>query len=160
MRRRRLDPRMPGIRNRFAILFFTVLIDLIGFGILIPILPYYAQHLGAGGLGIGVLFGIYSGMQFLATAVLGKVSDRVGRRPILLATIVMNVAGCLLFAASHTYLVLFLARVFSGFGGGNISAAQAYVADITTPAERSRGMGIIGAAFGIGFVLGPAIGGF
>lgn len=148
------------MRYRFAILFFTVLIDLIGFGILIPILPYYAQRLGAGGLGIGVLFGIYSGMQFLSTAMLGKLSDRVGRRPILLTTIVMNVAGCLLFAAAHSYAVLFVARVFSGFGGGNISAAQAYVADITTPAERSRGMGIIGAAFGIGFVVGPAIGGF
>jgi MFS family permease len=150
----------PAPRFRFAILFFTVLIDLIGFGILIPILPYYAQRLGAGGLGIGVLFGIYSGMQFFSTAVLGRLSDRVGRRPILLTTIVMNVAGCLLFAAAHSYAVLFVARVFSGFGGGNISAAQAYVADITTPAERSRGMGIIGAAFGIGFVLGPAIGGF
>jgi len=148
------------VRYRFAILFFTVLIDLIGFGILIPILPYYAQRLGAGGLGIGVLFGIYSGMQFLSTAMLGKLSDRVGRRPILLTTIVMNVVGCLLFAAAHSYAVLFVARVFSGFGGGNISAAQAYVADITTPAERSRGMGIIGAAFGIGFVVGPAIGGF
>src|SRR6266567_7692476 len=146
-------------RFRFAILFFTVLIDLIGFGILIPILPYYAQRLGAGGLGIGVLFGVYSGMQFFATAVLGRLSDRIGRRPILLTTIVMNVAGCLLFAASHTYVVLFLARVFSGFGGGNISAAQAYVADITTPAERSRGMGIIGAAFGLGFIIGPAVGG-
>lgn len=150
----------PTPRFRFAILFFTVLIDLIGFGILIPILPYYAQRLGAGGLGIGVLFGIYSGMQFFSTAVLGRLSDRIGRRPILLTTIVMNVAGCLLFAAAHSYAVLFVARVFSGFGGGNISAAQAYVADITTPAERSRGMGIIGAAFGIGFVLGPAIGGF
>jgi multidrug resistance protein len=151
---------MPAPRFRFATLFFTVLIDLIGFGILIPILPYYAQRLGAGGLGIGVLFGIYSGMQFLSTALLGRLSDRIGRRPILLTTIVMNVVGCLLFAAAHSYAVLFVARVFSGFGGGNISAAQAYVADITTPAERSRGMGIIGAAFGVGFVLGPAIGGF
>src|SRR5258708_12954574 len=98
-------------------------------------------------------------MQFLSTALLGRLSDRVGRRPVLLTTIVLNVGGCLLFAASHTYVLLFLARVVSGLGGGNVSVAQAYVADITTPAERSRGMGIIGAAFGIGFVLGPAIGG-
>jgi MFS family permease len=150
----------PNPRSRFAILFFTVLIDLIGFGIIIPILPYYAQRMGAGGLGVGLLFGIYSGMQFLSTALLGRLSDRVGRRPILLTTIILNVGGYLLFAAAHTYVLLFLARVVSGFGGGNISAAQAYVADITTPAERSRGMGMIGAAFGIGFVLGPAIGGF
>src|SRR5258708_29355865 len=98
-------------------------------------------------------------MQFLATALLGRLSDRIGRRPILLTTIVLNVGGCLLFAASHTYVLLFFARVVSGLGGGNVSVAQAYVADITTPAQRSRGMGIIGAAFGIGFGLGPAIGG-
>lgn len=150
---------MPGTRNRFAILFFTVLVDLIGFGIIIPILPYYAQRLGAGALGIGVLFGVYSGMQFLATALLGRLSDRIGRRPILLVTMVLNAVGYLLFAAAHSYALLFVARVVSGFAGGNISAAQAYVADITTPADRSRGMGMIGAAFGIGFVLGPAIGG-
>src|SRR5437660_5054146 len=107
---RRRGASMPTPRFRFAILFFTVLIDLIGFGILIPILPYYAQRLGAGGLGIGVLFGVYSGMQFFATAVLGRLSDRIGRRPILLTTIVMNVAGCLLFAAAHSYAVLLVAR--------------------------------------------------
>jgi MFS transporter, DHA1 family, tetracycline resistance protein len=150
---------MPGTRSRFAILFFTILIDLIGFGIIIPILPYYAQRFGASGLGYGALIGVYSGMQFLATAILGRLSDRVGRRPILLTTMVLNAAGYLLFAAAHSYVVLLVARVVSGFAGGNISAAQAYMADITTPAERSRGMGIVGAAFGIGFVIGPMLGG-
>lgn len=150
---------MPAARSRFAVIFFTVLIDLIGFGIIIPILPYYAQRLGAGGLGLGALLGVFSLMQFGATAFLGRTSDRVGRRPILLATMVVNALGYLLFAAAHSYPVLFVARVVSGFAGGNISAAQAYIADITTPAERSRGMGIIGAAFGLGFVIGPAVGG-
>ena len=149
---------MPGTRYKFAILFFTVLIDLIGFGLIIPILPYYAQHFGASGWGYGALIGVYSGMQFLATAVLGKLSDRVGRRPILLTTMILNAAGYAAFALAHSYWMLLAARVVSGFAGGNIAAAQAYMADITTPAERSRGMGLVGAAFGIGFVVGPIIG--
>ena len=150
---------MPASRSRFAVIFFTILNDLIGFGIIIPILPYYAQRLGAGGLGLGGLLSVFSAMQFVSTAVLGRSSDRVGRRPILLATMLVNALGYLLFTAAHSYAVLFLARVVSGFAGGNISAAQAYMADITTPAERSRGMGIIGAAFGLGFIIGPAVGG-
>src|SRR5881398_3011990 len=150
---------MPAARSRVAVIFFTVLIDLIGFGIIIPILPYYAQRFGAGGLGLGALLGVFSAMQFVATAILGRTSDRIGRRPILLATMLVNALGYVLFAAAHSYVVLFFARVVSGFAGGNISAAQAYMADITSPAERARGMGVIGAAFGIGFVLGPLIGG-
>jgi MFS transporter, DHA1 family, tetracycline resistance protein len=150
---------MPGTRARFAIIFVTVLIDLIGFGIIIPILPYYAQRMGAGGLGLGALLGAFSGMQFLSTAFLGRTSDRIGRRPILLTTMLVNAVGYVLFAAAHSYPVLFVARVVSGFAGGNISAAQAYVADVTSPTERSRGMGIIGAAFGLGFIIGPAVGG-
>src|SRR3989449_2253484 len=147
-------------RARVGVIFFTVLIDLIGFGIVLPILPYYAQRFGAAGLGYGALFGVYSLMQFFGTSLLGRLSDRVGRRPVLLATMVINAVGYLLFAFAGSYWVLFLSRVVSGFAGGNISAAQAYMADITPPAERSRGMGVVGAAFGIGFSLGPAIGGF
>src|SRR5256714_9956848 len=150
---------MSAARSRVAVIFFTVLIDLIGFGIIIPILPYYAQRLGAGGFGLGALLAVFSAMQFVATAFLGRTSDRVGRRPILLTTMLVNGLGCVLFAAAHSYAILFVARVVSGFAGGNISAAQAYMADITTPAERSRGMGIIGAAFGLGFIIGPAVGG-
>src|SRR3989475_1560838 len=150
---------MPTSRSRLGIIFFTVFIDLVGFGIVLPILPYYAQHFGARGLLFGMLVGAYSGMQFLATAVLGRLSDRVGRRPILLTTMVINAAGYVLFALAGSYLVLFVARLVSGFAGGNISAAQAYVADVTTPAERSKGMGIVGAAFGLGFIVGPALGG-
>ncbi|HXQ29906.1 MAG TPA: MFS transporter [Gemmatimonadales bacterium] len=150
---------MPAARSRLGIIFLTVLIDLIGFGIIIPNLPYYAQRMGAGGFGLGALLGAYSLMQFLATAILGRTSDRVGRRPVLLATMLCNAVGYVLFAAAGSYGLLLLARVVSGFAGGNISAAQAYIADITPPAERSRGMGVIGAAFGLGFILGPALGG-
>ncbi len=150
---------MPAARSRVAVIFVTVLIDLIGFGIVLPILPYYAKTFGAGGLGLGALFGVYSLMQFFGTSVLGKLSDRVGRRPVLMTTMLINAVGYLLFASAGTYPVLFLARMVSGFAGGNISAAQAYMADISPAAERSRAMGILGAAFGIGFVVGPAIGG-
>src|SRR5436309_5012510 len=145
--------------RRFAVFFFTVLIDLIGFGIILPILPFYAQRFGAAWLPYCGVIGVFSLMQFVATALLGKLSDRIGRRPVLLTTMLVNAVGYTLFAFAGSYWVLFLSRVVSGFAGGNISAAQAYVADITTPAERSRGMGIIGAAFGLGFIIGPALGG-
>jgi len=158
--RRYIAARMPASRSRIGVIFFTVLIDLIGFGIVLPILPFYAQRFGAAGLGYGAVIGVFSLMQFVATALLGKLSDRIGRRPVLLTTMIVNAVGYTLFAFAGSYWVLFLSRVVSGFAGGNISAAQAYIADITTPAERSRGMGMVGAAFGIGFSLGPAIGGF
>lgn len=150
---------MPAARSRLGVIFVTVVIDLIGFGIIMPILPVYAQRFGAQGIGYGALVFVFSGMQFVATALLGRLSDRVGRRPILLTTMVFNAAGYVLFAFAPSYAALFVSRVISGFASGNISAAQAYVADITPPAERARGMGTIGAAFGLGFVLGPMIGG-
>src|SRR5260370_449927 len=105
---------MPTGRSRVAIIFFTVLIDLVGFGIVIPILPYYAQSLGAGGFGLGALFGVYSLMQFFGTSLLGRLSDRVGRRPVLLATMIINAAGYVLLAFAGTYPLLFLARAVSG----------------------------------------------
>jgi predicted MFS family arabinose efflux permease len=146
-------------RPRLFVIWLTVFIDLVGFGIVMPILPYYAQRFGARGLGYGALVGAFSLMQFLATAVLGRLSDRIGRRPILLATMLLNAAGYLLFAFAPSYGLLLAARLVSGFAGGNISAAQAYVADITSVADRSKGMGMIGMAFGLGFILGPGIGG-
>jgi len=150
---------MPAGRFRVAVIFFTVLIDLIGFGIVIPILPGYAVRFGAHGFEFGALLGVYSLMQFFAAAVLGRLSDRVGRRPVLLTTMVLNTGGYLLFAFACSYWALFASRVIGGFAGGNISAAQAYIADSTSAADRSRAMGLLGAAFGLGFVIGPAIGG-
>ena len=145
-------------RPRLFVIWLTVFIDLMGFGIVMPILPYYAQRFGAHGLGYGALVGAFSLMQFLATALLGRLSDRVGRRPILLATMLLNAAGYVLFAFAPSYSLLLLSRLVSGFAGGNISAAQAYVADITSAADRSKGMGLIGMAFGLGFIVGPGIG--
>jgi len=149
----------PRTNARLGVIFLTVLIDLIGFGIVIPILPFYAQRFGMQGLGYGVLVGAYAAMQFIATAVLGRTSDRVGRRPLLLFTMFLNAAGYIAFAFAGSFGMLLAARLVSGFAGGNISVAQAYVADITTTENRSRGMGVIGAAFGLGFIIGPAIGG-
>src|SRR5947207_13419046 len=127
---------MPTSRSRFAVIFFTVLIDLIGFGIVLPILPFYVKHFGAAGLGYGAVVGVFSFMQFVATALLGKLSDRIGRRPVLLTTMLINAIGYMLFAFAGSYWVLFLSRVVSGFAGGDCSWAQAFMAGITTPRGR------------------------
>src|SRR3989442_1893411 len=143
-------------RARVGVIFFTVLIDLIGCGIVLPILPYYAQRFGAAGLAYGAMIGVYSLMQFVAKALLGKLSDRIGRRPVLLTTMLVNAVGYTLFAFAGSDWVLFLSRLVSGFAGANISAAQAYIAHSTSLSERSRGQGFVGPAVGIGFTLGPA----
>lgn len=146
-------------RSPLVIIFITVLIDLIGFGIVIPVLPLYAQDFGASPTKIGLLFGIYSAMQFIFAPILGKLSDRVGRRPVLLVSLIGTAASFCAMGFAHALWLLFLARAVDGITGGNISTAQAYIADVTPPNERSRGMGLIGAAFGLGFIFGPAIGG-
>jgi len=151
---------MASNRSRLFVIWLTVFIDLVGFGIILPILPYYVQQFGGEkhGIQFGVLMGAYSAMQFLATSLLGRLSDRVGRRPVLLATMLLNIAGYTLFGLAPSYAVLLMARLVSGFGGGNIAVAQAYVADVTSVDDRSKGMGLIGMAYGIGFILGPGIG--
>ena len=141
------------------LIYLTVLIDLIGFGIVIPVLPLYAKDFGASELTNGWLVGIYSAMQFLAAPLLGKLSDRVGRRPVLLVSLLGTAVGFFIMGAAQTLAWLFIARIIDGISGGNISTAQAYIADVTKPEERSKAMGMIGAAFGLGFVFGPAIGG-
>ncbi len=150
---------MTNKKAQLGIIFLTVFIDLIGFGIVIPILPIYAQHFGANETIIGLLLGTYSLMQFIFSPVLGKISDRVGRRPVLLVSLLATSAGFAVMGFAQTIVWLFIGRIIPGISGGNISTAQAYIADITSPEERSRAMGLIGAAFGLGFTLGPAIGG-
>ena len=146
-------------RSPIYLILLTVVIDLIGFGIVIPILPLYAKHFGATEMVNGWLVGIYSAMQFMATPLLGKLSDRVGRRPVLILSLLGTAIGFFIMGAAQTLTWLFVARIVDGISGGNISTAQAYLADITKPEDRSKAMGWIGAAFGLGFVLGPAIGG-
>jgi multidrug resistance protein len=146
-------------KAQLGIIFLTVFIDLIGFGIVIPILPLYALHFHANESVNGLLVGIYSAMQFIFAPVLGKISDRAGRRPVLLVSLMGTAAGFAIMGFAGSLMWLFIARIVDGISGGNISTAQAYIADITGPEERSKAMGLIGAAFGLGFILGPAIGG-
>src|SRR2546425_9567492 len=141
------------------IIFLTIFVNLIGFGIIIPLLPFYAQTFGASPIAIGFLFAVFSICQLVAAPALGDISDRYGRRPVLIFSLAGTVASFVMLAVAHSVTMLFLARIVDGLSGGNISTARAYVADVTDPEERPRAFGLIGAAFGIGFVLGPAIGG-
>jgi DHA1 family tetracycline resistance protein-like MFS transporter len=141
------------------ILFLVVFVDLIGFGLLIPLLPFYVQRVGETADVITAVLGLYSLAQFLAAPVWGALSDRFGRKPVLVATSFGFTASYLLLAFADNLPLLIASRVFGGLMAGNIAAAQAYVGDVTTPENRARGMGVIGAAFGLGFVFGPAIGG-
>jgi len=146
-------------RSPLPLIFGTIFLDLVGFGIVIPVLPLYAERFGASPLVVGLLLGIYSAMQCLFAPILGRLSDRVGRRPVLLVSVIGTAAGFLLMGLANSLWLLFVARVIDGVTGGNISTAQAYIADVTPPEQRSRGMGLIGAAFGLGFICGPALGG-
>jgi len=140
-------------------LFLIVFIDLVGFGIIIPLLPFFGEHFAATPAMIGLLMASYSLTQFIAAPFWGRASDRFGRRPVLLITLAGAAASYVLLGFSNSLWMLFLARGIGGFMAGNISTAFAYVADITTPENRTKGMGVIGAAFGLGFIAGPAIGG-
>src|SRR5438067_3942031 len=148
-------------RSPLLVIFITVFIDLIGFGIVIPVLPYYAEgtKFGATPTQVGLLFASYSVMQLVFAPVLGRLSDKYGRRPILLISLLGTCAGFLILGFATTLWMLFVGRIIDGISGGNISTAQAYIADVTTKENRAKGMGLIGAAFGLGFVFGPAIGG-
>jgi len=141
-----------------ALILMTVVIDLIGFGIVLPILPLWAQHFGASATEIGLLSASYAVMQVLFAPFWGRLSDQLGRRPVILITLAGSCVSAFMIGIAHTVLVLFLARILNGISGASYAAAQAYVADITTNESRARGMGLIGAAFGIGFIIGPAIG--
>jgi len=141
------------------IIFLTIFVNLIGFGIIIPLLPYYAEQFGASPLVIGLLFAIYSLCQLLAAPALGDLSDRWGRRPILIFSLLGTVVSFVMLAMAHSVVMLFLARIVDGLSGGNISTARAYVADVTEPKDRARAFGLIGAAFGLGFIMGPALSG-
>jgi multidrug resistance protein len=137
----------------------TVLIDFTGFGVIIPLLPFWAEHLGANPVQIGLILTAYSLAQFLFLPMLGRLSDRYGRRPVILWSLLIEAGSLALTALSGTFLILLIARFVGGMGAANLGTAQAVVSDTTAPAERARGMGFIGAAIGLGFVIGPAIGG-
>jgi DHA1 family tetracycline resistance protein-like MFS transporter len=142
----------------FAI-FLIVFIDLLGFGLILPLLPYYAETFGASDTVIGLLVASYAAAQLIGAPLLGRFSDRWGRRPVLLVSLVGTGLGFLLLGVANTLLLLFISRILDGLTGGNISVAQAYITDVTDEESRAKGLGLIGAAFGLGFILGPATGG-
>ena len=146
-------------RRALATLFLIVFADLVGFGIVIPLLPLYAEHYRPAPWVFGLLMATYSAMQFLFSPILGRLSDRVGRRPVLLISLTGSVIGFVMFALADSLLWLFASRLLAGIAGGNIATAQAVIADTTKPEDRARGMGLIGAAFGLGFIAGPALAG-
>jgi multidrug resistance protein len=151
-------------RSPLFLIWVTVFVDLVGFGIVIPILPLYAERHGASPLEVGLLLASYSAMQFVFAPILGSLSDRVGRKPVLAVSLYGTaLASFTLGLASgweHSLWLIFVARILDGVTGANIAAAQAYVADVTTAEKRAKALGLLGMAFGLGFVLGPAIGGF
>jgi multidrug resistance protein len=146
-------------RSPLLLMALTVFIDLTGFGIILPLLPFWAEKLGANSFQVGLILTIYAVAQFLFTPVLGALSDRLGRRPVIVASLLIEAASFALTALAGTLPVLLAARFIGGLGASNIGSAQAVVADVTPPAGRARGMGMIGAAIGMGFVVGPVIGG-
>lgn len=165
------EPPVPGMNRRrvVGILFLVVFIDLLGFGILVPVIPLYAKFFGANEFIGSLLIAVYSLFQFAGAPILGRLSDERGRRPILLLSLSGSVIAWTLFGLAgelrgligpiNGLVILFLARALAGAMGGNIATANAYMADITPSEDRARGLGILGAAFGLGFVFGPAIAG-
>lgn len=146
-------------KSSLLIIFLIVFIDLVGFGIVIPILPYYAQSYGASAWQLGLLMTAYSAMQFLISPFWGRLSDRIGRRPVLLMSLVATSASMIFLGLAGSLTALFVGRTLAGIFGANISTAYAYITDVTTEKDRAKGMGLIGAGFGLGFIFGPAIGG-
>jgi len=142
-----------------ASIFLIVFIDMLGFGLILPLLPYYAETFGASDTVIGLLVPSYAAAQLIGAPILGRLSDRFGRRPVLLLSLAGTLLGFLLLGFAKTLFILFAARILDGLTGGNISVAQAYISDVTDAKNRAKGLGMIGAAFGLGFIIGPASGG-
>ena len=147
-----------GISASFVI-FMTTFIDMIGFGMIIPILPFHPETVGAGALALGILIGSFSLMQFIFSPLLGRISDKVGRRPIIILSLFFSAISFVLFGLADSFPLLLISRITAGMATES-AVAQAYISDITTEKERSKGMGKVGAAHGAGFIIGPAIGGF
>jgi multidrug resistance protein len=147
-------------RQALTFIFIAVFLDLLGVGILIPVIPFFVGQFNQAALMVGLLALSYSAAQFITTPALGILSDRYGRRPVLLICVVGTGLGYFLFGFANTLWLLFAARLIDGFTGGNFSVAQAYIADVSLPEDRAKNFGLIGAALGLGFIVGPALGGW
>ncbi len=150
---------MENKRRAFTLLFLFVFMDVLGFSLILPLLPYYAEAFGATTEVVGLLLGANALTQLVGAPILGRLSDRYGRRPLLLTSIAGTVVSFLMLGLARSLAILFASRILDGFLGGNVSLAQAYITDVTDNKERAKGLGLIGAAFGLGFIIGPALGG-
>jgi DHA1 family tetracycline resistance protein-like MFS transporter len=146
-------------KKRLFSILLVVFIDLLGFSLILPLLPYYAETFNASKFTTGLLIAVYALMQLIGAPILGRLSDRYGRRPILLVSVFGTFLGFLLLGFANTLWILFAARIIDGITGGNLSVAQAYISDVTDAQNRAKGLGLIGAAFGVGFIIGPVTGG-
>jgi DHA1 family tetracycline resistance protein-like MFS transporter len=147
-------------RSPLLVIFLVVFIDLLGFGLILPLLPFYAESLGASEVQIGVLLVAFAAMQFIGAPILGSLSDRFGRRPLLLVSQIGTVIAFLMLGVADSWAMLLASRLVGGLMGGNITVAQAYISDVTDEQHRAQGLALIGAAFGLGFILGPVVGGW
>lgn len=147
-------------RSPLLPIFLIVLVDVLGLTIILPLLPFYAEHLGASATVVGLLISSYAFCQLIAGPILGRMSDHMGRKPLLIVSQMGTLAGFLILAFANSLWVVFLSRIIDGLTAGNLSLAQAYIADVTTPEHRAKSFGVIGIAFGIGFLIGPAISGY
>src|SRR3954467_11181780 len=158
-----IKPQLPASRGSLLVIFLTVFIDLLGFGMVLPLLPIYAKKFGVEEKGwvIGLLMASFSAMTFIFAPLWGRASDRIGRRPVLIVGLIGSVGFYLLFRIATIFqsmTLLFIARIGAGIAGATIPAAQAYIADMTSLQNRAKGMALIGAAFGLGFTFGPPLG--
>jgi len=147
-------------KKRLFSIIFVVFMDLLGFSLILPLLPYYAETFKASEFVTGLLIASYAAMQLIGAPILGRLSDRFGRRPVLLVSVLGTFLGFVLLGVANSLWILFASRILDGITGGNLGVAQAYISDVTDVKNRSRGLGMIGAAFGLGFIIGPAAGGF
>ena len=145
--------------QRTSIIYLIVFVDLLGFSLILPLLPFYAETYEANPTMIGLLVASYAAAQLIGAPILGRLSDRFGRRPVLIISIFGTFIGFLILGFANSLTMLFISRLLDGFTGGNISVAQAYITDTTDEKNRTKGLGLLGAAFGLGFIIGPAIGG-
>ncbi len=158
MRQRERGERAP-LPKGFGTIWTTVALDLVGFGIVVPILGRYAERYGASGVQVGLLFASFSLAQFVFSPLLGRLSDRIGRKPVILISLFGTAVGSFVTGAAGSLPVLFLGRILDGASGASVAVAQGAVTDVAAPHERPRLLGLLGAAFGVGFVVGPALGG-
>lgn len=147
-------------RSPLLPIFLIVLVDVLGLTIILPLLPFYAEHLGASATVVGLLISSYAFCQLIAGPILGNLSDRMGRKPLLIVSQIGTLIGFLILAFAGSLWMVFLSRIIDGLTAGNLSLAQAYIADVTSPENRAKSFGVIGIAFGIGFLIGPGISGF